>query len=128
MARTKPRSRSTPIPEPQPQSALNKWFTSQISMQTVAMIIAGLIAAVAFWDDSKDNWKKTGDVEIGLTKKADAEEVKALKEQVNRQYQVQRERDAQQDANGKENSDWIEQQKGYHQALLEHGIIGNKNK
>lgn len=99
--------------------------------------MGALIGAVIFWDDSKDNWKKTSDVAIEVTKKTDIDQFNALKEQVNRQYQVQRERDADQDRQSrerddrqdevvKENSKWIEQQKGYHQALLDYGIIKAK--
>lgn len=92
---------------------VTRWWTGMINIQTVAMLGAAFVAVVIFWKDSKDNWNKTSRLENVVNTKASADELKALREQVNRQYQTQREKDNEQDRQVKQNADWIEWQKGF---------------
>jgi hypothetical protein len=68
-----------------------KWWTSQVTLQNVIIIIGGLVSMVLFWKDSKTNWDKTKSLETVVTTKADKAEtdakIRATDDKVNRQYE-----------------------------------------
>ena len=100
-----------------PGKTILKWFSAQIDIRTVVMFFAAIIWVAFFWKDSHSNWDKTEKLEQVVNTKANQEDFRAVKEQVTRQYSTQSARDQTQDNKIEENSDWIEYQKGYQQAL-----------
>lgn len=96
-----------------PGKTITKWWSGSINIQTVVLILGAFASTVLFWKDSHDNWDKTGKLEEVVNGKASAEDLKVLKEQVNRQYTTEREQHEKEDAKIEEALDWIEFQKGY---------------
>lgn len=100
-----------------PGKTIIKWFSGQIDIKLVIMFLGAMIAVAFFWKDSHSNWDKTDKLEEVTQTKASQDDFKALKEQVSRQYSTQSSRDDKQDANLYDIIKWVEQQKGYQQAI-----------
>lgn len=100
-----------------------KWWSNYLTPQTMFWICAGFVWAVIFWKDSHDNWDKTKQLELNIERKADADDLKALKEQVTRQYSTAKEDREKESKQIEEALDWIEfekgRQAGYKQAMEE---------
>jgi len=93
------------------------WVGNFLTPQTFLWIIAGFVSLVIFWKDSHDNWDKTNRLEQVVNMKADAEDVKALRDQVNRIYTTMKEDRASEGKQIEEALDWIEFQKGVQEGL-----------
>lgn len=90
-----------------------KWWSNFLTPQTMFWILAGFVSLVLFWKDSHDNWDKTKDLEKVVATKADQEDLKALKDQVNRLYQTNKEDREKESREIEEVADWMHYQQGY---------------
>jgi hypothetical protein len=88
------------------------WVGNFLTPQTFLWILAGFVSLVIFWKDSHDNWDKTERLEQVVATKADNDDLKALKEQVNRIYTTMKEDRAAEGKQIEEALDWIEFEKG----------------
>ena len=94
-----------------------KWWSPYMTPQTMFWILAAFVYGVIFWKDSHDNWDKTNKLEEIIERKADADDLKTLKDQVNRQYTNAKEDKEKQNKLIEEALDWIEWEKGYEQGI-----------
>lgn len=105
-------NKGQPIKE-QTQTTKTSWYQSVLNIQTVFAICGAIFAVCAFIIQVRSHDKDISQIKKDLLLKSSLEETRALRDQVNRQYQTQREKDNEQDKQVKENSDWIEYQKGF---------------
>ena len=110
-----------------PERRAASWFLRQIDLRTVIGIMAGIISLVVtgaiFWKESHDQWDKSNKQQDEIQHKADADDVKALKEQVGRQYSTERDDREKEMKAIEEVADWMHyeqgRQAGYKQAMEE---------
>jgi len=98
-------------------TTVTKWFTGNISLQTVIWVIGAFAWAIIFWKDSKDNWDKVSRLEIIVHDKAESRDLKDLEDKVSRQYKVNSDDNAKQDVEIEKVADWVHFQDGYKQAM-----------
>lgn len=96
-----------------------KFWSNYLTPQTMLFILGGFVSLVIFWKDSHDNWDKTKELENQLKLKADADDLKSLKEQVTRQYGTAKEDREKESKQIEEALDWIEFEKGRQAGLKE---------
>lgn len=88
------------------------WVGSFLTPQTLLWILAGFVSLVVFWKDSHDNWDKTKALETVVATKADADDLKALKEQVNRIYSTMKDDKERENREIEQVADWMHEQEG----------------
>lgn len=88
------------------------WVGSFLTPQTMLWILAGFVTLVIFWKDSHDNFDKTKELEKAIGAKADADDLRALKEQVNRIYSTNKEDREKENKAIEEVADWMHEQEG----------------
>lgn len=108
-----------------PEAKAASWFLRQIDLRTVIGIVAGivslLVTGVIFWKESHEQWDKTTKVEETVQRKADIDDLKALKDQVTRQYTTAKEDKEKEMKAIEEIADWKHEQEGYWKTMKELG-------
>jgi len=106
------------------------WYKGQLNIQTVAALITGMGAIYFFVFRTNDNDKDVKQLKIDIALKADRSELNATKDQINKQYQLNRDDKleiqkqlqidkAEETKLIEEVADWMHEQVGYHKKELE---------
>lgn len=108
-----------------PEAKAASWFLRQIDLRTVIGIVAGivslLVTGVIFWKESHEQWDKTTKLEESIARKAEVDDLKALKDQVTRQYTTAKDDKEKEMRAIEEIADWKHEQEGYWKAMKELG-------